>query len=230
MATSLPMAPKLRAASPNAAPSAISFGNNCGARAINRSLTYAVTIGWLRDFLRRDAASRLANAGENGATYILQANDVDPTAPTSQPEGRWYHWLGCDPAVTHLETGIAVDAGQFAGRGQRIDVQWQAPIVAVQVKIKRIGQPGALCWEAGTAWGRRRPRQGRGAGQFHSCQLRALCHVAAGVHASTDHLSSPSGSFGPMPGRLLCHLLYVEAEPSEKGRSPQVMAGRTKWA
>lgn len=98
-------------------------------------------------------APHVANAAETGATYILQANDVDPTAPTSQPEGRWYHWLGCDPAVTHLETGIAVDAGQFSGRGQRIDVQRSAPIVAVQVKIKKIGQPGALCWEAGTTWG-----------------------------------------------------------------------------
>ena len=39
--------------------------------------------------------------------YVLQANDPDPTSPTSQPAGRWYHWLGCDPAVTHLETGLA---------------------------------------------------------------------------------------------------------------------------
>ena len=31
--------------------------------------------------------------------FILQSNDVDPTAPTSQPIGRWYHWLGADPAI-----------------------------------------------------------------------------------------------------------------------------------
>ena len=48
--------------------------------------------------------------------YVLQSNDVDPSAPTSQPNGRWYHWIGVDPVVTHLETGIAVDAGSYAGR------------------------------------------------------------------------------------------------------------------
>jgi hypothetical protein len=86
--------------------------------------------------------------------YILQANDLDPTAPTSQPAGRWYHWLGCDPAVTHLETGLAIDSAAMAGRGQRIRLATAAHVAAIQVKVKRIGQPGALCWEAGTAWGR----------------------------------------------------------------------------
>ena len=86
--------------------------------------------------------------------FILQSNDVDPTAPTSQPIGRWYHWLGADPAVTHLETGVAVDAGAYAGRGQRIDVRQPAPLAAVQVKVKRIGHPGALIWLAGTAPGK----------------------------------------------------------------------------
>ena len=86
--------------------------------------------------------------------YILQANDPDPTSPTSQPAGRWYHWLGCDPAVTHLETGLAVDAAAMAGRGQRIRLASAAAVAAIQVKVKRIGQPGPLCWEAGTAWGR----------------------------------------------------------------------------
>ena len=86
--------------------------------------------------------------------YILQANDQDPTAPTSQPSGRWYHWLGCDPAVTHLETGLAIDSAAMAGRGQRIRLAAAAPVAAIQVKVKRIGRPGPLCWEAGTAWGR----------------------------------------------------------------------------
>ena len=85
-----------------------------------------------------DAAAHTATASE--PLYVLQVNDPDPTAPTSQPAGRWYHWLGVDPAVTHLETGVAVDAGPFAGRGQRIDVQEPAPVAAVQVKIKRIGR------------------------------------------------------------------------------------------
>ena len=86
--------------------------------------------------------------------YILQANDLDPTAPSSQPAGRWYHWLGCDPAVTHLETGLAIDSAAMAGRGQRIELAVAAPVAAIQVKLKRIGRPGALCWEAGTARGR----------------------------------------------------------------------------
>jgi hypothetical protein len=89
-----------------------------------------------------------------GALFILQANDVDPTAPTSQPNGRWYHWLGVDPVVTHLETGVAVDSGVFAGRGQRIDVRQPAKLAAAQVKIKRIGKPGPLLWQAGTALGK----------------------------------------------------------------------------
>ena len=86
--------------------------------------------------------------------YILQANDQDPTSPTSQPSGRWYHWLGCDPAVTHLETGLAIDSAALAGLGQRIRLATAAPVAAIQVKVKRIGQPGRLCWGAGTAWGR----------------------------------------------------------------------------
>lgn len=85
--------------------------------------------------------------------YILQTNDIDPTAPTSQPGGRWYHWIGVDPAVTHLETAVAIDGGNFAQRGQRITVRRPAPVVAVQVKIKRIGNPGRLQWQAGTTWG-----------------------------------------------------------------------------
>lgn len=89
-----------------------------------------------------------------GELFILQANDVDPTAPTSQPTGRWYHWLGVDSAVTHLEAAVAVDAGSFAGRGQRIDVRQPARLAAAQVKIKRIGNPGSLLWQAGTALGK----------------------------------------------------------------------------
>ncbi|NOX53965.1 MAG: hypothetical protein GXP27_05895, partial [Planctomycetes bacterium] len=74
---------------------------------------------------------------------------------------RWYHWTGVDPAVTHLETGLAVDAHRFAGRGQRIDLTTDAPIMAVQVKVKRIGRPGALLWEVGTRWGQRDLGSGR---------------------------------------------------------------------
>lgn len=92
---------------------------------------------------------------------ILQANDIDPTAPTSQPNGRWYHWIGADPAVTHLETAVAVDAGAYASRGQRIDVRQAAPLAAVQVKIKRIGHPGPLVWQAGTAPGKNDLGNGR---------------------------------------------------------------------
>ena len=63
------------------------------------------------------AASFAGRAAEpTSPLYISQSNDADPTAPTSQPGGRWYHWLGSDPAVTHLETGLAVDAQKFAGR------------------------------------------------------------------------------------------------------------------
>ena len=100
------------------------------------------------------AASFAGRAAEpTSPLYISQSNDADPTAPTSQPGGRWYHWLGSDPAVTHLETGLAVDAQKFAGRGQRIALRHPVPVVAVQVKVKRIGVPGPLRWEAGTAWG-----------------------------------------------------------------------------
>lgn len=108
-------------------------------------------LGWWLVVLWSWAAG--AGAGQR-PLYVLQANDPDPTSPTSQPASRWYHWLGADPAVTHLETGLAIDAGPLAGRGQRIDVAQRAPITAVQVKIKRIGRPGALVWQAGTAWGR----------------------------------------------------------------------------
>jgi hypothetical protein len=114
-----------------------------------------------------------AETANHDKLYILQANDIDPTSPTSQPEGRWYHWLGCDPAITHLETGIAIDSGQYAGRGQRITVGQPSPIHAVQVKIKRIGQPGPLCWEAGTAWG----RNDLGTGQI----------AASSIHANYEH-------------------------------------------
>ncbi len=76
-----------------------------------------------------------------GPLYILQANDLDLTAPSSQPVGRWYHWLGCDPAVTHLETGLAIDSAAMAGRGQRIELAAAAPVAAIQVKLKRIGRP-----------------------------------------------------------------------------------------
>ncbi|MCX7429280.1 MAG: hypothetical protein NTW96_27105 [Planctomycetia bacterium] len=93
-------------------------------------------------------------AGAAEPLYVFASNDMDPTMPTSQPEARWYHWLGTDPAVTHLETGLAIDAGEHADRGQRIEVTADAPIAAVQVKMKRIGAPGALCWQVGTAWGR----------------------------------------------------------------------------
>lgn len=86
--------------------------------------------------------------------WIVQSNDVDPTAPTSQPHGRWYHWIGADPAVTHLETAVAVDAGEYSGQGQRIDVRSTASLAAVQVKIKRIGHPGPLVWQAGSAFGK----------------------------------------------------------------------------
>lgn len=96
----------------------------------------------------------VAQGATSEGLHILQANDLDPTAPTSQPNGRWYHWLGVDPAVTHLETAVAVDAKTFAGRGQRIDVPRPATLAAVQVKVKRIGRPGALVWQAGTALGK----------------------------------------------------------------------------
>ena len=86
--------------------------------------------------------------------YVAQSNDVDPTSPSSQVGTRWYHWLGVDPAVTHLETGLAVDAAEYAGRGQQIDATADAPITALQIKVKRIGSPGPLAWEAGTAWDR----------------------------------------------------------------------------
>ena len=114
------------------------------ARAFHR-LALALLWGWSAYGWAAPAATPL---------YVLQANDPDPTAPTSQPGGRWYHWLGCDPAVTHLETGLAIDAAAMAGRGQRIGVTGAAPVAAIQVKLKRIGQPGPLCWQAGTAWGR----------------------------------------------------------------------------
>ncbi|MBI3920609.1 MAG: hypothetical protein HY318_04240 [Armatimonadetes bacterium] len=86
--------------------------------------------------------------------YLLQSNDMDPTTPTSQMDGRWNHWLAVDSVVTHLETGIAVDSAEFAGRGQRIVVKEKSPVTAVQVKMKRIGHPGALRWEVGREWGR----------------------------------------------------------------------------
>ncbi|MFH1268494.1 MAG: hypothetical protein ABIK89_22455 [Planctomycetota bacterium] len=87
-----------------------------------------------------------------GPLYVLQSNDVDPTSPSSQVGTRWYHWSGCDSAITHLETGLAVDAAEFSGRGQRIDVAADAPSTAIQIKVKRIGNPGPLSWQAGTAW------------------------------------------------------------------------------
>ncbi|MBI5394247.1 MAG: hypothetical protein HZA91_03025 [Verrucomicrobia bacterium] len=96
----------------------------------------------------------VAQGATSGKLLILQANDIDPSAPTSQPTGRWYHWMGVDSAVTHLETAVAVDAGSFAGRGQRIDVRQPAKLAAAQVKIKRIGRPGPLLWQAGTAPGK----------------------------------------------------------------------------
>jgi hypothetical protein len=34
---------------------------------------------------------------------VFASNDMDPTMPTSQPEARWYHWLGTDPAVPKSE-------------------------------------------------------------------------------------------------------------------------------
>ncbi len=95
-----------------------------------------------------------AHGATSGELFILQANDIDPTAPTSQPAGRWYHWMGADPVVTHLETAVAVDAGSYAGRGQRIEVRQPAKLAAAQVKIKRIGRPGLLVWQAGTAPGK----------------------------------------------------------------------------
>jgi hypothetical protein len=100
------------------------------------------------------AGCGLACGATTDGLFILQANDIDPTAPTSQPTGRWYHWLGVDPAVTHLETAVAVDAESYAGRGQRIDVRRPAPLTAVQLKVKRIGRPGPLRWQAGTAPGK----------------------------------------------------------------------------
>jgi hypothetical protein len=85
-----------------------------------------------------------------GLLYILQSNDFDPTDVSSQPRGRFYHWLGADAVVTHLETGLAVDSLEFAGRGQRIDVRERSPITAVQVKMKRLGRPGELRWRVGS--------------------------------------------------------------------------------
>ncbi len=35
----------------------------------------------------------VAQGTASDGLLILQTNDVDPTAPTSQPNGRWYHWL-----------------------------------------------------------------------------------------------------------------------------------------
>lgn len=98
--------------------------------------------------------AQVAQSAADEGLFILQANDVDPTAPTSQPAGRWYHWIGADPAVTHLETAVAVDSGAYTGRGQRIEIQRTAALAAAQVKIKRIGRPGPLLWEAGTALGK----------------------------------------------------------------------------
>jgi len=98
---------------------------------------------------------------------ILQSNDIDPTMPSSQPGGRWYHWLSSDPAITHLETGLAIDSDRFAGRGQRIDLMTDTPITAVQVKMKRIGKPGPLRWQIGTAW----DRDDLGAGETPADQI-----------------------------------------------------------
>src|SRR5512135_407876 len=108
------------------------------------------TVRWLTLALLLGIAGT-AHSATREELFILQANDVDPSAPTSQPTGRWYHWLGVDPAVTHLETAVAVDAAAYAGRGQRIEVRQPAKLAAAQVKIKRIGRPGPLVWQAGTA-------------------------------------------------------------------------------
>jgi hypothetical protein len=95
-----------------------------------------------------------AAAVPGGELYILQDNDVDPTAPSSQVGGRWYHWMGVDPVVTHLETGMAIDAGAYRGVGQRIDVPRPAALWAIEIKLKRIGWPGPLVWQAGSAPGK----------------------------------------------------------------------------
>ena len=113
----------------------------------------------------------IARGAAREELYILQANDIDPTAPTSQPNGRWYHWRGAFPAVTLLERAVAVDAGDCAGRGQRIDVRRAAPLAAVQVKVKRIGRPGPLVWQAGTAPGQSDLGQGRVAPETFSVQF-----------------------------------------------------------
>jgi hypothetical protein len=145
--------------------------------------------------------------------FILQANEPDPTAPTSQPTGRWYHWLGCDPAVTHLETGIAVDAGQFAGRGQRFTLREPAGVAALEVKIKRIGQPGALVWEAGTAWGRR--DLGRGEVPAREVSVNFEQFVAFPLQAGPGVTSPVPG--GPAPVRTPQIFLRLRAA---SGRCP----------
>ena len=134
------------------------------------------------------AAGALA-AGPGVKGFILQANDVDPTAPTSQPNGRWYHWLGADPAVTHLETAIAVDWDRYAGRGQRIDVAEGAPLSALQVKIKRIGRPGPLVWQAGTARDKDDLGKGQVAPEQFSVQYEHFVTLPlAGVSAKTVYV------------------------------------------
>ena len=106
-------------------------------------------------------AAAVTQAAASDGLYVLQANDCDPTAPTSQPIHRMYHWLGADPAVTHLEAAVAVDSADYAGRGERIDVRGTAPLAALQVKIKRIGHPGPFLWQAGTVPGERNLGHGR---------------------------------------------------------------------
>lgn len=156
----------------------------------------------IRTMLRSMAAFFLlvVAAAAHGAAsqdlYILQVNDVDPTAPTSQPNGRWYHWIGADPAVTHLETAVAVDAATYAGRGQRIEVRRPAPLAAVQVKIKRIGSPGPLRWQAGSAPGKSDLGQGQVPPEKFSVQYERFVTLAlqpASPSAVYLRLSATSG-------------------------------------
>ncbi|NUQ65810.1 MAG: hypothetical protein HUU20_25375, partial [Pirellulales bacterium] len=110
--------------------------------------------------------------------FVVQSNDIDPTTPSSQAGNRWYHWIGVDPVVSHLETGLAIDSDQFAGRGQRMDVQTDAPISAVQLKVKRIGNPGPLRWEMGSGWGKADLGSGRVSPQAAGVQYERFVTLA----------------------------------------------------
>ena len=96
------------------------------------------------------------------------------------------------------------------------------PLAAVQVKVKRIGHPGALVWQAGTAPGKDDLGRGEVPPERFSVQYEHFVTLPLSVRDGGEGVSAAACGYGPMPRRLLCRVLHLARERSADGKSQRL--------